>query len=282
MVGPKVGRTLERWLTLVKVLGGSMAEFGTPPTEENGEAGVGIWRPVARSRTYELVIDRVEEQILTGQLRVGDRLPAERDLASMLGVSRSAVREAFRALEAQGVLRMAVGTGPDSGTTVAAMPSEALTRLLRLHVALANFPIAHVVEARIMLERESARNAAARATTEELDNLRRILEAMDDPALGRERFNDLDTDFHVAIAEAGGNRLIADMTIAIRDSVRRPLLRAFHELGSAWTAIAEELRCDHHGIHEALVARDSDLAAERLENHVRGFYAKMPEAAALS
>lgn len=258
-----------------------MTESDIPRAQEDPDGGTG-WRPVARARTYELVIDRVEEQILSGQLRVGDRLPAERDLAGMLGVSRAAVREAFRALEAQGVLRMSVGTGPDSGTTVAAMPTEALNRLLRLHVALTNFPVGHVVEARIMLERESAWNAAARANTAELDEMKQLLEAMDDPALERERFNQLDIDFHVAIAEAGGNRLIADMTTAIRDSMRRPLLVAFRELGADWTDIVDGLRNDHHAIHEALLARDSELAAERVETHIRGFYARMPQATGIT
>ncbi|MGW1678308.1 FadR/GntR family transcriptional regulator [Saccharopolyspora sp. NPDC002376] len=237
---------------------------------ENGEnAG---WRPVARTRTYELVIDRIEEQIVSGQLGVGDRLPPERDLAQMLGVSRAAVREAFRALEAQGVLRMAVGTGPDSGTTVAALPSQALTRLLRLHVALANFPVADVVRARVMLERESARNAAQRATEAELDELRALLDEMESPDCDRERFNDLDTQFHVAIAEAGGNRLVADMTIAIRESLRRPLLAAFDDLGDEWFPIADGLRHDHRLIHQALAAGDSTEAEEQVERHIRSFY----------
>lgn len=230
------------------------------------------WRPVTRARTYELVIDRVEEQIVSGQLGVGDRLPPERDLAQMLGVSRAAVREAFRALEAQGVLRMAVGTGPDSGTTVAALPSQALNRLLRLHVALANFPIADVVRARIMLERESARNAAQRATEAELDEMRALLDEMDAPDCDRERFNDLDTRFHVAIAEAGGNRLVADMTIAIRESLRRPLLAAFGELGDEWYPIAEGLRHDHRQIHKALLAGDAADAEAQVERHIRSFY----------
>ncbi|TWF95311.1 FadR/GntR family transcriptional regulator [Saccharopolyspora dendranthemae] len=232
----------------------------------------GSWRPVARARTYELVIERVEEQIVTGQLQVGDRLPAERDLAQMLGVSRGAVREAFRALEAQGVLRMSVGTGPDAGTTVAATPSKALNRLLRLHVALANFPVQHVVDARVMLERESAWNASERATRAELAGLRELLAAMDDPECDRERFNELDTEFHVAIAEAGGNRLIADMTIAIRESMKRPLLTAFHELGDGWEPIVEGLRKDHHAIYRALAAGDGAAAQECTEKHIRGFY----------
>lgn len=240
-------------------------------SDDDPNAG-GSWRPVARARTYELVIERVEEQIVTGQLKVGDRLPAERDLAQMLGVSRGAVREAFRALEAQGALRMSVGTGPDAGTTVAATPSSALNRLLRLHVALANFPIQHVVDARVMLERESARHAAERATPADLEEMRELLAAMDDPDCDRERFNELDTDFHVAIAEAGGNRLVADMTIAIRESMRRPLLNAFRELGDSWAPIAEGLKSDHRSIYQALEAGDSPAAQEHVEKHIRGFY----------
>lgn len=242
-----------------------LAGFGT---DEQG----GNWRPVARTRTYELVIERIEEQIVSGQLEVGDRLPPERDLAQMLGVSRAAVREAFRALEAQGVLRMAVGTGPDSGTTVAALPSQALTRFLRLHVALANFPLADVVQARIMLERESVRNATQRATPAALEDLRKLLDAMDAPGCDRELFNDLDTEFHVAIAEAGGNRLVADMTIAIRESMRRPLLAAFDDLGEEWFPIADGLRHDHRMIQQALEAGDATAAEEQMERHIRGFY----------
>lgn len=124
------------------------------------------WRPLAQARAYELVVARIEEQILSGTLGVGDRLPAERDLASMLGVSRAAVREAIRSLEAQGVLASAVGAGRDAGTTVSALPSEALTRFLRLHVALANFPMNDVVDARVMLERGSVRLASATSTPE--------------------------------------------------------------------------------------------------------------------
>ncbi|GAA4881039.1 FadR/GntR family transcriptional regulator [Saccharopolyspora cebuensis] len=236
----------------------------------------GGWRPVARARTYELVIDRIEEQIVGGQLGVGDRLPPERELAQMLGVSRAAVREAFRALEAQGVLRMAVGTGPDSGTTVAALTSQALTRLLRLHVGLANFPLRDVVEARVALERASARSAAQGASAEDLAELDAMLAEMDDPELDRDRFNELDTAFHVGLAEAGGNRLVADMTTAIRESLRRPLRQAFHDLGDAWEVIAAGLREDHRRIVAALREGDADLAEQRVEEHIRGFYAKIP------
>jgi GntR family transcriptional regulator, transcriptional repressor for pyruvate dehydrogenase complex len=228
------------------------------------------WRPIARSRAYEMVVDQIEEQILSGALRVGDRLPGERDLSARLEVSRAAVREAIRTLEAQGVVRSAVGSGPDAGTVVSAVPSEALNRLLRLHVALANFPMADVVDARVMLERFSADLAARHARAEDTARLRALLVRMDADGIDRETFNDLDTELHIAIAEAGGNRLVADMTTAIRDSTRRPILRGLERLGDGWRTVCADLRAEHHTIFTAIAAGDGAAAADAIEAHIRG------------
>lgn len=229
------------------------------------------WEPVPRARTFELVLARIEEQILAGNLHVGDRLPPERELVELLGVSRAAVREALRVLEAQGVLRARVGTGPSSGSVIAAMPSAGLTQLLRLHIALANFPFADVVEARATLERSSTRLAAERATQDDLTGMREYLLRMDAEGLTREQFNDCDTAFHVAIAEAGRNRLLADMTIAVRNAVRHTLLTAFHELPD-WESAAQRLRAEHHAIYDAVAEGDVGRAGDLAEAHVRGFH----------
>ena len=228
------------------------------------------WRPVTRSLTYQLVVERVEEQILGGVLKVGDHLPPERELAAMLGASRPAVREGLRMLEAQGVLRT-VGAGPGSATVVSALPSEALTRLLRLHLALSSFRPADVVDARVMLERRSAELAARHATPTEHDSMRAALDRMDDPALPMEEFNELDTEFHVSVADAGDNQLVADMTRAIRGAVRDSLLQAFHELDD-WPATAVRLRAEHRAVYDAVVSGDPALAADTLERHIRGFW----------
>lgn len=237
-------------------------------------ASPGKWRSIPRAKTYELVIDQIEEQILTGQLRVGDRMPSERDLATMLGVSRSAVREAIRMLQAQGVLQSAEGRGPDSGTVVTGSSREALTRLLRLQAALTNSPVQHVVETRVMLERWSVRLAVAEATPGQLAHLSSLLDEMTKASVSRRRFNDLDTAFHVAIAEAGGNWLVADLTGAIRESLRYPLLAAFEE-STEWDTLAEVLRAEHCSILERLVARDSLAAADAVEAHIRNFFGRM-------
>lgn len=238
------------------------------------EGTTGPWRPVRRQRAYQQVVAQIEEQILTGALAVGDRLPAERDLASMLGVSRAAVREAIRTLEAQGVLHAAVGVGPDGGTTVCAMPSEALFRMLRLHVALSNFPMGDVIEARVMLERWSARLAAKARPQDQVARLRRLVAFMDSPDVDRAEFNDLDTEFHVAIAEAGGNRLVGDMTSAIRESMRLPILDSFHEMPN-WDGFVDDLRGGHRAIAEAIAEGNELGAADAVEEHIRFAYSAL-------
>lgn len=234
-------------------------------------AGQGDWEPVTRSRTYELVLTRIEELIHDGRLRVGDRLPPERELSEMLGVSRAAIREALRVLEAQGALRPRVGTGPDSGNVIAAMPDAGLTQFLRLHIALAHFPLDDVVESRAVLERSSARLAAERAKEEDLARMREQLERMDVAGLPREEFNDCDTGFHVAIAEAAGNRLVADLTASVRNAVRQTLLTVFNRVED-WEQLAVRLRAEHRAIYDAVAAGEADRAGEAVEEHIRSVH----------
>ena len=251
-------------------------ELAGPIGEAAGGAGetAATWRPVRRQRAYQQVVAQIEEQILHGTLVVGDRLPAERGLAAMLGVSRAAVREAIRTLQAQGVLHAAVGVGPDGGTTVCAMPSQALSRMLRLHVALSNFPMGDVIEARVMLERWSARLAARSGSEHHLARLAGLVEAMDAVDVDRAEFNDLDTEFHVAIAEAGGNRLVGDMTTAIRESMRLPILDSFHEMPD-WDSFVDDLRAGHRLIAQTIGARDEGAAADAVESHIRFAYSAL-------
>lgn len=229
----------------------------------------------ASPRAYEVVLSWVEDRILSGELGVGDLLPSERDLAQRLSVSRAAVREAVRSLQAQGVLRSSVGAAATGGTRISALPSGALSRLLRMHVALANFPLDDVLEVRVALERLSARLAAASLTSDDLGAIRATLVSMRE-ASTRAEFNDADTAFHVAIAEAAGNRLAADTTVAIRVSVRTPLMEGFARLTpQAYDQIRVDLVEEHEQISAALARGEALLAEELMEAHVRGAWARL-------
>ena len=246
------------------------------PHRSTAGAGGAAWGPVSRRSTHELVIDAIEDQIMSGALAVGDLLPPERELASRLQVSRTGVREAIRVLEAHGVLRSEVGSGRGAGTFVAALPRAALERFLRLHVALANFPVHDVVETRVLLERASAALAAERADAEALAELEELLARMDRPGASREDFNDADTEFHVAIAHAGGNALFAEMTGAIRASLRAPILEAFTKVED-WDVMAGMLRAQHRQILDALRAVESEEAARLTAEHIHAAAAALPD-----
>ena len=225
-------------------------------------------------KAYEVVLAHVEQGILEGDYSVGAVLPPERELASRLGVSRAAVREAIKALEAQGILASVVGAGPGSGTRFTDIHSDALARLLRLHVSLGKYPTADVVETRVTLERQSILLAATSATPAMLARLRSTLDAMHDAEdLGE--FNRLDTEFHVLIARAGGNPLITDLTVAVREALRRPIRTASERMHD-WQAFRDVLMVQHATIFGALRSRDGARAADLVEEHIRSAYAILP------
>jgi GntR family transcriptional repressor for pyruvate dehydrogenase complex len=219
------------------------------PTPDFGESG---------PKAFERVLNWVDDRILDGELKVGDHLPPERELARILGVSRAAVREAVRTLQAQGVVRSTVGAGASAGTTITGVSGHALS----------NFPLPDVVEVRISLERLSARLASRHASSDDLAAMRAALAVMAEPGIDRERFNDADTAFHVAVAAAAGNLLAADMTVAIRESMRLPILDRFRSL-RRWEDVVEELRRDHEAIHAAIAHGRADEAEAVMEAHIR-------------
>ncbi len=228
-------------------------------------------------KAFEVVLNWIEERILSGQLCVGDQLPAERDLARQLNVSRPAVREAVRTLQAHGVLRSSVGAGAAGGTTVTAVPGQALVRLLRLHAALHQFSVSDMIDGRVALERLSVQLATTHPDPQRLAVILSKVEEMEANRADRERFNDADTAFHVAIAEAAGNRLVADMTVAIRESMRIPLMASFRQVDD-WDSLVGSLQEDHWAIYRSMRDGDADEAATRLERHIRQAWARLEPA----
>jgi GntR family transcriptional repressor for pyruvate dehydrogenase complex len=244
---------------------------------DDGDAQDQGWVPVTRTRTYELVLDRIEEQISSGRLRVGDRLPAERELAAALGVSRVAVREAMRVLQAMGLITQGTGSGREAGTVLTAAPGEALTRLIRMHVLVASVGSDDLVGARVTLECQSARLAAGAAGPADHDQLARALKIMETPGISAVEFNDADTAFHVAIARASGNTLVAELTTALRNAMRAPLLASL-EGEAHFEVMAARLGAEHRSLYEALLAGDGDRAAELVRIHIEGFHQRSARA----
>jgi GntR family transcriptional repressor for pyruvate dehydrogenase complex len=231
----------------------------------------------ARSRTYEVILRRIEQQLGSGQLAVGDRIPAERTLAEQLGVSRPSVREAVKVLEALGVLEVTGGQGRDSGAVVVARPGAAIGAAMRLHVATRSLPISDLVETRVLLEAASMRRLGIRVRDEPdgvalLAPAEHILLRMADQQLPPARFHQLDTAFHVTLAQAAGNVVVEVMMVSLREAIEAYVLAAVPDLPD-WSATADGLRAQHAAVLAALRAGDGDLAAGRVERHIRGFFA---------
>ncbi|WP_431277953.1 FadR/GntR family transcriptional regulator [Leifsonia poae] len=222
-------------------------------------------------KAWEGVLAHIESRLVDGRIRPGDHLPAERALAADLGVARSSVREAIRVLEAMGLVRTQTGSGPSSGAIIVARPVGGMQALMRLQVAASGFPVADVVRTRLLLETAVAADLAERPSMIDLADASQLLDAMDDPARTPEEFLVLDAQFHLALADASGNTVVAAMMAGLRSSIEGYVLSGLDRIGD-WEAMVARLRSEHRGVLEAIVAGDVDGARTRIHDHISGYY----------
>lgn len=229
-------------------------------------------KTVETQRTYEIVLHAIEADLRAGRIKIGDQLPGERTLAETHGISRASVRDAIRVLSVMGMVRSSAGSGPNSGAIVISEPSAGLSSALRLHVAAKRLPVADIVQTRILLETWAAQTASRRpAPGTDLDQARALLGAMDEPDLDRETFHALDARYHVVLSSLAGNAVIETMMDSLSGSIRGYVKEAVDAM-EQWSEVLEVLRGQHHGIFDAVQARDGDLAARLLREHIEWFY----------
>jgi len=224
----------------------------------------------ATQRAWRTVLARIEGDLLDGTLGPGDRLPSERDLAADLGVGRSSVREALRVLEVMGLIRTATGSGPQAGAIVIAAPSGGMSTLLRLQVAAQGFPLADVVQTRLVLEDAVAARLSV-DPSRDLSGVRGILNAMDADDLTAPEFLVLDAELHYALAEASGNTVITAMMAGLRTAIESYVLEGSARIDD-WDAMASHLRAEHHDIVDAIETGRTDAARDLIRAHITGYY----------
>lgn len=257
-----VGRTAAGTLSALKDQPVTTAKAGATP----------------RRRTHDALLKDIEADLRSGKIKVGDRLPGERTLAETYGISRASVREAIRVLDAMGLLRSSAGSGPTSGAIVISDPSAGLSSALRLHVATKRLPVADIVQTRILLETWTARTGAARTGgDEDLEQATQLLEAMDIPGIDREEFHELDARFHVALSSLAGNTVVATMMESLSGAIVGYVKGAMDAM-DAWPDVISILRTQHHSIFKAVQARDGDLTARLLQEHIEWFHKKAQDA----
>ena len=225
----------------------------------------------APARAWRMVLEKIESDLLEGRLGPGDRLAPERELATTLGVGRSSVREALRVLEVMGLIRTGTGSGPTSGAIIIATPRGGLAALLRLQVAAQGFPISDIVATRLLLE-EWVVGTLAADEDRDLADVRSTLAAMDDPTLTAEEFIALDAQFHLALAEASGNAVVAASMAGLRTSIES-YVQAGGQRIPDWDAAARRLRTEHQALVAAIDAGEDAKARTLVHIHIAGFYA---------
>ncbi|HET6502954.1 MAG TPA: GntR family transcriptional regulator [Amycolatopsis sp.] len=224
--------------------------------------------PVAKpARAYEMIVDQIENAILTGKLTPGARLPSERELMAQFAVGRATVREALRVLEARGMIR-GRGPNPSGGAEVLPFSTESLHKALTSMIALEQLDLPALVQFRMVIEGNVAALSAQLRSEESLATIEAKLTAMHD-ALNRgyDAFAAADVDFHKAI-----NASISNPLLTVCNEVARGVTIKLSELRSARRTDPEQFQAHqyrrHQQMYEAIRDRKPVAALRAARDHL--------------
>lgn len=213
---------------------------------------------VRKDRIYKEVSKQVERLILTG-LKPGDRLPGERELAEVLGVSRGSLRDALLRLEVIGL----VESRPGAGTVVREISADDLVVPLANVVATRGSLVADLLDFRKMLEPALAARAARHASRNDIAAMEQILRRQDKKIRSGKLAIEEDSEFHYRIALASGNRVVLKVLDVLMDLLRVTRERSLQTKGRARKSFA-----GHRRILAAIQRRDPEAADAAMKRHV--------------
>ena len=170
-------------------------------------------RAIKKTRISEEVVSQIHEMVREGKFKAGDQLPSERELAETFKVSRTSVREALRALEAQRLVVSRTG----AGTFVADLPIESLIAPLAAMLIEEKDALADIFEMRKMIEPHIASLAAERATKRDIERMKKILDKQRDAVSRGETGVEADAELHFAIGRATQNQALEKLVSGLMD-----------------------------------------------------------------
>lgn len=231
-----------------------------------------VFKPIRPKKISEEIVEQIKTLISHGDLKPGERVPSERDLATMLGVSRPSVREAIMVLEAMGLVESRQGGGTFVRSLTETSLSDPLTSMVennpRLQHALA--------EVRMGLETWSAYLAAQRATEEDVARMRQLYREMERQAKGGGWDADVDAQFHYAITAATHNTLQVHVLNTIHGLFHSTIQAALTEFYRK-EGYVDLLLQHHREIMEAIARRNPEEAREKMRDHLTLVEIKMAE-----
>jgi DNA-binding FadR family transcriptional regulator len=242
------------------------SEVGTlPRTEGEADEAMTADEAVQESLAQVFAEDPVSAALakLVRSLTPGDRLPAERDLAAQLNVSRTALRDRLGVLEGLGMLRRRTG----SGTYVETLKPDTLALALNLAISSSHLPLSYLESVRIGLERQAAHEAAKRADPVLIAYMRRAIDTMattDDHS----QILAADRTFHQALLRAAGNPALTFFADALADVLAQDLEDRSGRFDAHVSAVSKQVLVDRHlAIHDAVTSGDSALAMQSVDDH---------------
>lgn len=219
--------------------------------------------PIKKTRVSDIVVDQITVLIENGSLKIGDRLPTERDMVDQWQVARASVREAMRILEFSGVIEVRPGKGAfvvgDAGNLEG---EEGVRQWFSDHATEAMA----MLEVREALERRATRLAAERASPEQIANIEEVInKAQESIAEGDlAQLVYLDRKFHRLVATASQNQIFTQLVDMVTDAMvdpRRSLMRLPGRATQSWSA--------HREILETIKHRDPDRAERAVDAHLQ-------------
>lgn len=214
----------------------------------------------SRERLSERVARHIQDCIMAGKLKPGDKLPTEAEMCRQFGTSRTVIREAMTSLAGKGLLCI----GPGRGTYVAAMSAQDMSESFGLFVRSSDISLRNVTEVRDLLEVRIAELAAERATAADLTAMQRAVDEMDASIDELDGFLRADLSFHMALAEATQN----DILFALVGSLVEKFQDVRRMGGSVRTGNVNA-QLAHKAILDCVRRKDSVGAGKAMREHLQ-------------
>lgn len=232
-----------------------------------------VFEPIRPKKISEEIVDQIKQLIARGELKPGERMPSERELGTLLGVSRPSVREALMVLEATGFIEARQG----GGTFVRSLTDTTLTDPLTRLVERKDPRMLHALaEVRMGLESWSAYLAAQRAEKQEIEQLRSLYRTMEEQAADGGWDAEVDSRFHYAITAATHNTVQVHVLDTIHSLFHTTIQVALTEFYRK-AGYIEVLLTQHREILEAIAARDPERARQKMLAHLTMVEEKMAQ-----
>jgi len=217
-------------------------------------------KPVQKTNLCDYVVSQVKNLVIKGELKVGDKIPTERDLCTLFDVGRSSVREALKVLELQGLVRR-----EKIGTFITADFSHIFEDTLTMQILLSDDPPHEIYETRLILEKEIIKLAARRRTEEDLEKMAEQLRKMENAIKDKDKdmFIKADFQFHIVVAESAKNSTLFNFYNTISDLVFKVQKQVAHD-----ETVLKASFGFHKKILELISKKDSKGAASVLKEHL--------------